>query len=64
MCEVHGRDKHGTAYGHTKVLGYHPLVAVRDDTGENPYAVGFNLSAVRWRFEMARLRRLNAEVNS
>ena len=34
VCEVHGRDKHGAAYGHTKVLGYHPLVAVRDDTGE------------------------------
>ncbi len=26
--------KHGAAYGHTKVLGYHPLVAVRSDTGE------------------------------
>ena len=26
--------KHGAAYGHTKVLGYHPVVAVRDDTGE------------------------------
>ena len=26
--------KDGAAYGHTKVLGYHPLLAVRDDTGE------------------------------
>ena len=34
VCEVHGRAKDGAAYGHTKVLGYHPLVAVRDDTGE------------------------------
>ena len=29
-----GKSKGGAAYGHTKVLGYHPLVAVRDDTGE------------------------------
>ena len=29
VCEVCGRAKHGAAYGHTKVLGYHPLVAVR-----------------------------------
>ena len=34
VCEVCGRAKHGAAYGHTKVLGYHPLVAVRSDTGE------------------------------
>ena len=34
VCEVHGKSKGGAAYGHTKVLGYHPLVAVRDDTGE------------------------------
>ena len=33
VCEVHGKSKGGAAYGHTKVLGYHPLVAVRDDTG-------------------------------
>ena len=32
--EVCGRANHGAAYGHTKVLGYHPLVAVRSDTGE------------------------------
>ena len=31
VCEVCGRAKHGAAYGHTKVLGYHPLVAVRAD---------------------------------
>ena len=34
VCEVCGRAKHGAACGHTKVLGYHPLVAVRSDTGE------------------------------
>ena len=34
VCEVHGKAKQGAAYGHTGVLGYHPLVAVRDDTGE------------------------------
>ena len=43
VCEVCGKAKHGAAYGHTKVLGYHPLVAVRSDTGEvlhSPDAVG------------------------
>lgn len=34
VCEVHGTAKQGAAYGYTKRLGYHPLVAVRDDTGE------------------------------
>ena len=34
VCEVCGRAKQGACYGHTKVLGYHPLVAVRADTGE------------------------------
>jgi len=34
VCEVFGAAKQGAAYGHTGVLGYHPLVAVRDDTGE------------------------------
>ncbi len=34
ICEVHGHSKGGAAYGHTAVLGYHPLAAVRDDTGE------------------------------
>ena len=34
ICEVCGRAKHGAAYGHSGVLGYHPLVAVRSDTGE------------------------------
>ena len=34
ICEVHGKAKHGAAYGYTKVLGYHPLLATRADTGE------------------------------
>ena len=38
VCEVHGHSKQGAAYGHTKVLGYHPVVAVRDDTGEVVHA--------------------------
>ncbi|MCA1679290.1 MAG: IS1380 family transposase, partial [Actinobacteria bacterium] len=32
--EVHGRLKQGAAYGYTKVLGYHPLLGSRADTGE------------------------------
>jgi Transposase DDE domain group 1 len=27
ICEVHGHQKQGAAYGYTKKLGYHPLVA-------------------------------------
>jgi hypothetical protein len=34
ICEVHGNQKHGAAYGYTRVLGYHPLLATRADTGE------------------------------
>ncbi|WP_423922434.1 IS1380 family transposase [Candidatus Poriferisodalis sp.] len=34
ICEVHGKQKHGAAYGYTKALGYHPLLAARADTGE------------------------------
>ncbi len=34
ICGVHGHLKQGAAYGYTKVLGYHPLVATRADTGE------------------------------
>ena len=32
--EVSGKTKQGAAYGHTKQLGYHPLLAVRAGTGE------------------------------
>ena len=34
ICEVHGTHKQGASYGYTKVLGYHPLLATRADTGE------------------------------
>ncbi len=36
ICEVAGKLKAGAAFGYTKVLGYHPLLATRDrsDTGE------------------------------
>jgi hypothetical protein len=34
ICQVYGRAKAGAAYGYTKVLGYHPIVAVRAGTGE------------------------------
>jgi hypothetical protein len=32
--EVCGYQKQGASYGYTKKLGYHPLLAVRSDTGE------------------------------
>jgi hypothetical protein len=34
VCAVHGYHKQGAAYGYTKHLGYHPLLACRADTGE------------------------------
>jgi hypothetical protein len=34
IVEVHGEHKDGAAYGYTKVLGYHPILATRADTGE------------------------------
>lgn len=32
--EVHGHQKQGAAYGYTRELGYHPLLATRAGTGE------------------------------
>jgi Transposase DDE domain group 1 len=32
--EVHGDHKQGAGYGYTRQLGYHPIIAVRADTGE------------------------------
>jgi hypothetical protein len=32
--EVHGDHKQGAGYGYTRQLGYHPIVAIRSDTGE------------------------------
>jgi hypothetical protein len=34
ICEVYGQAKQGAAYGYTRVLGYHPILATRADTGE------------------------------
>lgn len=34
VCQVHGKQKQGAMYGYTHVLGYHPLLATRADTGE------------------------------
>jgi hypothetical protein len=34
ICEVYGHHKQGAAYGYTRKLGYHPLLATRADTGE------------------------------
>ena len=34
ICEVYGNQKQGAGYGYTHVLGYHPLLATRADTGE------------------------------
>jgi hypothetical protein len=34
ICEVSGKAKSGAGYGYTKVLGYHPILATRADTGE------------------------------
>ena len=34
ICEVSASTKHGASYGYTGQLGYHPLVAVRSETGE------------------------------
>lgn len=38
ICAVEGRQKQGAAYGYTKVLGYHPILASRADTGEIVHA--------------------------
>jgi hypothetical protein len=34
ICRVYGKLKAGAAYGYTKVLGYHPLLATLASTGE------------------------------
>jgi hypothetical protein len=34
ICEVHGHHKQGAAYGYTRKLGYHPLLATFAETGE------------------------------
>ncbi len=66
--EVHGRLKQGAAYGYTKVLGYHPLLASRADTGEVLHVRNRNGSAntqrgvMRFAQELiARVRKAGAE---
>jgi hypothetical protein len=34
ICPVDGKQKQGAGFGYTKVLGYHPLLATRADSGE------------------------------
>jgi hypothetical protein len=34
ICETHGYQKQGAAFGYTRVRGYHPLLATRAETGE------------------------------
>jgi hypothetical protein len=34
ICEVHGEHKQGAAYGYTRALGLHPVLATRAGTGE------------------------------
>ena len=67
ICEVCGKAKGGAGYGYTHVLGYHPLIATRSDTGEVLHVRlrrgGANTSrgAVRFVEELvARVRRAGA----
>jgi hypothetical protein len=67
VAEVHGHHKQGAAYGYTKQLGYHPLLATRAGTGEIVHArmrkgsAGSGRGVVRFVDELvARLRRAGA----
>ncbi|MGO9153500.1 IS1380 family transposase [Mycobacterium sp.] len=67
ICEVCGKAKAGAGYGYTHVLGYHPLLATRSDTGEVLHARlrrgGANTSRGTVRFVeelVARVRRAGA----
>ena len=67
VCEVHGHHKQGAAYGYTKCLGYHPLVATRAGTGEVLFSrmrkgsAGSSRGIVRFVNELAGvLKRANA----
>lgn len=68
IAEVHGHQKQGAAYGYTKQLGYHPLLATRAGTGEILHArmrkgsAGSARGVVRFIDELvARLRRAGAD---
>ena len=67
ICQVEGKHKHGAGYGYTKVLGYHPILATRADTGEILHArmrkgsANTQRGAVRFIDELtARVRRAGA----
>lgn len=67
ITEVHGHDKAGAAYGYTRRLGYHPLIATLAGTGEILHArmrkgsAGSGRGAVRFTEELiARVRRAGA----
>jgi len=67
ITEVHGDQKQGAAYGYTRQLGYHPLLATRADTGEVLHirmrkgSAGSSRGAERFVNELvARLRRAGA----
>ena len=68
IAEVYGHHKQGAAYGYTKALGYHPLLATRAGTGEILHArmrkgsAGSARGVVRFADELiARLRRAGAD---
>jgi hypothetical protein len=67
ICAVCGVAKGGAGYGYTHVLGYHPLIATRSDTGEVLHvrlrkgAANTSRGAVRFVEELvARVRRAGA----
>jgi len=67
IYEVHGKAKQGAAYGYTKRLGYHPLLATLAGTGEILFArmrkgsAGSSRGVVRFVDELvARLKRAGA----
>jgi hypothetical protein len=69
ICAVEGKHKQGAAYGYTKVLGYHPILATRADTGEIVHARmrkgSANTARGARRFideVVARLRRADADA--
>lgn len=64
ITEVHGHHKHGAAYGYTRQLGYHPLIATLAGTGEVLHSrmrkgsAGSSRGVVRFTEELiARVRR-------
>ena len=68
IAEVHGKQKQGAAYGYTKALGYHPLLATLAGTGEILHArmrkgsAGSARGVVRFAEELiARVRRCGAD---